>query len=162
MEAAPRAGTPPSRHVHVLVGGGQRALGELFPGLEQDLAQAGAIALRAGLDVRVEMPGYDPFPQRDLGWLVYSMSRPLIELTVRQRVQQHRNVDVRERCRVLELVATADGAAVTAIRCEDAEGNSETLPADLVVDASGRGNLTLDLLVSIGQKRPDDTLIGVD
>ena len=65
------------------------------------------------------------------------MSRPLIELTVRQRVQQHRNVDVRERCRVLELVDTADGAAVTALRCESAEGNSETLPADLIVDASG-------------------------
>lgn len=162
LEATHRAGTPQSRHVHALLGGGQRALGELFPGLEQDLAQAGAVALRAGLDVRVEMSGYDPFPQRDLGWLYYSMSRPLIELTVRQRVQQHRNVDVRERCRVLELVATADGAAVTALRCENAEGNSETLPADLIVDASGRGNLTLGLLVSIGQKRPDETLIGVD
>ena len=162
LEATHRAGTPQSRHVHALLGGGQRALGELFPGLEQDLAQAGAVALRVGLDVRVEMSGYDPFPQRDLGWLYYSMSRPLIELTVRQRVQQHRNVDVRERCRVLELVATADGAAVTAIRCENAEGNSETLPADLVVDASGRGNLTLGLLVSIGQERPDETLIGVD
>ena len=42
-----------------LLGGGQRSLGELFPGLEQDLAQAGAVALRAGLDVRVEMSGYD-------------------------------------------------------------------------------------------------------
>ena len=46
--------------------GGQRALSDLFPGLEQDLVGAGAVPLRAGLDVRIEMPGYDPFPQRDL------------------------------------------------------------------------------------------------
>jgi 2-polyprenyl-6-methoxyphenol hydroxylase-like FAD-dependent oxidoreductase len=162
LEAAHRAGTPQSRHAHVMLGGGQRALGELFPGLEQDLERAGAVALRVGLDNRLEMPGFNPFPQRDLGWPIYSMSRPLVELTVRQRVQQHRNVEVRERCRVLEWVATADGAAVTAIRCENAEGNSETLPADLVVDASGRGELTLGLLRSIGQKRPDETFIGVD
>jgi 2-polyprenyl-6-methoxyphenol hydroxylase-like FAD-dependent oxidoreductase len=88
-----------------------------------------------------EMPGYDPFPQRDLGWLVYSMSRPLIELTVRQRVQRYDNIRLRPRCRVRDLIASADGATATAIRCENADGNSETLPADLVVDATGRGNL---------------------
>jgi Ankyrin repeats (3 copies) len=35
-----RAGTPQSRHVHALLLSGQRALSELFPGFEQDLAQA--------------------------------------------------------------------------------------------------------------------------
>ena len=62
LEATHRAGTPQSRHVHALLGGGQRALGELFPGLEQDLAQAGAVALRVGLDVRVEMLGLRSVP----------------------------------------------------------------------------------------------------
>ena len=38
-----RAGTPQSRHVHALLLSGQRALGELFPGFEQDLVQAGAV-----------------------------------------------------------------------------------------------------------------------
>ena len=56
-----RAGTPQSRHVHALLLSGQRALGELFPGFEQDLVQAGAVPLRAGLDVRIERPGYDPY-----------------------------------------------------------------------------------------------------
>jgi 2-polyprenyl-6-methoxyphenol hydroxylase-like FAD-dependent oxidoreductase len=94
-----RAGTPQSRHVHALLAGGQRALHELFPGFEQDLAHAGAVPLRVALDVRTEMPGYDPFPQRDLGWLVYSMSRPLIELTVRQRVQRYANISALPRPR---------------------------------------------------------------
>ena len=50
--ATHRTGTPQSRHVHALLGGGQRALGELFPGFEQDLAAAGAVPLRVGLEVR--------------------------------------------------------------------------------------------------------------
>jgi 2-polyprenyl-6-methoxyphenol hydroxylase-like FAD-dependent oxidoreductase len=66
-EPAYRAGTPQAQHVHALLLSGQRALGELFPGFEQDLARAGAVPLRVGLDIRMERPGYDPFPQRDLG-----------------------------------------------------------------------------------------------
>src|SRR5260370_14524686 len=78
-EPAHRAGTPQARHVHALLLSGQRALSELFPGFEQDLARAGAVPLRAGLDVRVERPGYDPFPQRDLGWFRYAASPPPIQ-----------------------------------------------------------------------------------
>jgi 2-polyprenyl-6-methoxyphenol hydroxylase-like FAD-dependent oxidoreductase len=161
-DAAHRAGTPQSRHLHALLAGGQRALAELFPGFEQDLAGAGAIPLRVALDVRVEMPGYDPFPERDFGRLLYSMSRPLIERVVRQRVQQLSNVELRERCRVRDVVASPDGAAVTAVRCEEADGKSETLLADLVVDASGRGNITLGLLEAIGQPLPEQSVIGID
>ena len=84
-EPAYRAGTPQARHVHALLLSGQRALGELFPGFERDLARAGAVPLRVGLDVRMERPGYDPFPQRDLGWFSYALSRPTIECTVRSR-----------------------------------------------------------------------------
>ncbi|HYB41223.1 MAG TPA: squalene monooxygenase, partial [Candidatus Methylomirabilis sp.] len=45
---------------------------------------------------------------------------------------------------------------------EHADGASETLAADLVVDASGRGTLTMALLESIGHARPAETTIGVD
>src|SRR6476619_5605586 len=71
-EPAYRAGTPQARHVHALLLSGQRALSELLPGFEQDLARAGAVPLTAGLDVRMARPGYDPFPQRDLGWSSYA------------------------------------------------------------------------------------------
>jgi 2-polyprenyl-6-methoxyphenol hydroxylase-like FAD-dependent oxidoreductase len=160
--ASHRLGAPQSRHVHALLGGGQRALGELFPGFEQDLAAAGAVPLRVGLDVRMEIPDYDPFPQRDLGWITYSMSRPLIELMVRERVEPHPNITLRPRCRAQNVVATSDNAAVTGIRFENGDGKSEMLPADLVVDASGRGNLTSALLESLGHRQPEETAIGVD
>src|SRR5215469_18733130 len=92
VDASHRAGTPQARHTHALLGGGQRALDDLFPGFEEDLAGAGAVPFRVGLDLRFETPGFDPFPQRDLGWDAYAMSRPLIEATVRRPVRQHANI----------------------------------------------------------------------
>jgi flavin-dependent dehydrogenase len=157
-----RSGTPQSRHVHALLGGGQRALSDLFPGVEHDLARAGAVPFQVGLDMRVETPRHDPFPRRDLGWIAYSMSRPLIELIVRRRLEQQANVRLCPRCRAQTLEATPDGSAVTAVGFENSDGRSERLPADLVVDASGRGNLTLGLLKAVGQPPPQETVIGVD
>jgi 2-polyprenyl-6-methoxyphenol hydroxylase-like FAD-dependent oxidoreductase len=161
-EPAHRAGTPQARHVHGLLLSGQRALSELFPGFEQDLALAGAAPIRAGLDVRVERPGYDPFPQRDLGWSGYAVSRPTIEHAVRRRVESRANTTVRQRCRVTEVLASPNGRAVTGVRYENGNGASETIAADLVVDASGRGALTLALLQSIGLARVEETTIGID
>jgi 2-polyprenyl-6-methoxyphenol hydroxylase-like FAD-dependent oxidoreductase len=161
-EPAYRAGTPQARHVHALLLSGQRALSELFPGFEQDLAQAGAVPLRAGLDVRIERQGYHPFPQRDLGWISYAVSRPTIERAVRARVEGRANTTLRQRCRVQEVLASPDGKAVTGVRYDNEDGASETIAADLVVDASGRGALTIALLQSIGRPLPEETTIGID
>jgi 2-polyprenyl-6-methoxyphenol hydroxylase-like FAD-dependent oxidoreductase len=87
---------------------------------------------------------------------------PLIESTVRQRVQRYANISVCPRCRVRDLIASADSAMVTAIRWENANGNGETLPADLIIDATGRGNLALSLLDSMGRPQPDKTTIEID
>jgi 2-polyprenyl-6-methoxyphenol hydroxylase-like FAD-dependent oxidoreductase len=160
--AEPRAGVPQGKHIHGLLAGGQRALDDLFPGFEHGLVQTGAVPLRVGLDVRIEPPGSDPFPQRDLGWDAYAQSRAQIELSVRQRVRAYANIELRQRCRVQECVARADGVAVTGGQCVLADGKSETLEADLVIDASGRGTLTLGLLKAIGWALPSETTTGVD
>jgi 2-polyprenyl-6-methoxyphenol hydroxylase-like FAD-dependent oxidoreductase len=161
-EPAHRAGTPQARHVHGLLLSGQRALSELFTGFEQDLARAGAVPLRVGLDVRMERPGYDPFPQRDLGWFSYALSRPTIEHAVRRRVESLANITLRQHCRVETLLASPNGEAVSGVRFENDNGASETIATDLVVDASGSGALTLNLLQSIGRPLPEETTIGID
>jgi 2-polyprenyl-6-methoxyphenol hydroxylase-like FAD-dependent oxidoreductase len=63
---------------------------------------------------------------------------------------------------VLEITATPDGTVVTGVGYESADGRQENLAADFVVDASGRGALTVALLRSSGQLVPDETIIGVD
>lgn len=161
-EAIYRPGTPQSRHLHVLLAGGLQALSHLFSGFEGSLAQAGAVRLRVGYDYLRELPGYDPFPRRDLGIHVYSMTRPLLEFTVRKRLEEYRNVELRENCRAQEFIPSADQATVAAVRYQNAEGKAETLRADLVIDASGSGNLTCALLQSVGWPLPEETSIGVD
>jgi 2-polyprenyl-6-methoxyphenol hydroxylase-like FAD-dependent oxidoreductase len=160
--AEDRPGVPQGKHVHALLAGGQQALCELFPGFDQDLARMGAVPIRAGLDIRMERPGYDPFPQRDLGFDSYAQSRAQLELGVRRRVQAHASIELRQQCRVKEFVARADGSEVTGARYVTADGKNETVQADLVVDASGRGTPTLELLESIGRPLPTESTIGVD
>jgi 2-polyprenyl-6-methoxyphenol hydroxylase-like FAD-dependent oxidoreductase len=157
-----RAGTPQGRHAHGLLLSGQRALDELFPGFEADLARAGAVQLTVGLDILAERPGYDPFPRRNLGWLNYSASRPAIEHTVRHRLEGRRNVSLRQHCRVQEILGSTNGEAVTGVRYQNGNGESEIIGADLVIDASGRGTPTLGLLKSIGLPLPEQSTIGID
>jgi 2-polyprenyl-6-methoxyphenol hydroxylase-like FAD-dependent oxidoreductase len=161
-EPAHRPGTPQSRQLHGLLSGGLEALCRIFPGLDRDLAAAGAAPLRVATDIREELPGFDPFPRRDFGRVVYAASRPLLEHTVRGRVRGHRNVVIRDQCRVLELLSSADRKSITGVQCERLDGSRETVLADLVVDASARGTLTLAALDAMGRARPPETTLGVD
>lgn len=161
-EVAGRPGVPQGRHPHALLAGGQQALEELFPGFSDDLAAAGAVRFSAGLDVRVDRPGYDPFPQRDVGLIVYAMSRPLLEFVVRQHATRRDNIELHANCDVREIIATEDGTAVKAVRFRNGDGDTETLAADLVVDASGRGMPALNFLQANGHALPPESAIGVD
>ena len=156
-----RLGAPQGQHVHALLTAGQRALERLLPGFTDALVAAGGVPSRANLDSRIEAPGFDPFPQRDFGWLTYCASRPLIEFTAR-KLAETRGVTFRERRRVRQLEATPDASGVAAVRHEGDEGGSERLAADLVIDASGRAAPTLDLLQALGRPPPEETAIGVD
>ena len=161
-DPAHRQGTPQCRQLHGLLPGGLEALCAIFPGFDQDLAGAGAAPVRVAADVREELPGFDPFPRRDFGSVAYTMSRPLLEHTLRRRARAQRNVAIRDGCRVLELVASADRRRITGARCEGIDGMRETISADLVVDASARGTLTLAALEATGRARPRETTVGVN
>ncbi|WP_063800330.1 FAD-dependent oxidoreductase [Bradyrhizobium lablabi] len=161
-EAAPRRGTPQCQHAHMLLAGGLKALQTLFPGFENDLAEAGAVKIRAGKDLRFERPGFDPFPIRDLGFDIFSMSRPLLEAVTRRRVLQAPNIGICMRSRVTGLVASRDARRIKAIRYETGDEPAVTVEADLVVEASGRCGLTLQLLEELSLERPEETEIGMD
>jgi 2-polyprenyl-6-methoxyphenol hydroxylase-like FAD-dependent oxidoreductase len=160
-EPAQRLGALQGRHVHALLAGGQNALESLFPGFGREVVAAGAVPVRANLDVRFEAPGYDPFPQRDFGWTTVCASRPLIEFTVR-RLARRPNVDIRSRARVRELEVDARSDAIAAVHWEDDQGRIERLAADVVIDASGRAGPTLRLIAALGRPAPEETVIGVD
>jgi 2-polyprenyl-6-methoxyphenol hydroxylase-like FAD-dependent oxidoreductase len=160
--AESRIGTAQSKHTHALIGGGLKSLSDLISGFEEDVHRAGAVKMRVGLEACMERPGYDPFPARDLGFDIYSASRPLFELVTRRRIEQQENIELLPKSRVTKLIASQDESAVTGVRWESADGQVHTLHADIVIDASGRGTLTLELLDAQGLPRPEETEIGID
>ena len=99
----PRVGTPQDRHVHVLLAGGSAALARLFPDLERELLDAGAIKARLYRDLHFEIPGHDPLPRRDLGIDMLCQSRPLLEWLCRRALAHEPNVEVVSRARVTDI-----------------------------------------------------------
>jgi 2-polyprenyl-6-methoxyphenol hydroxylase-like FAD-dependent oxidoreductase len=161
-DAAPRPGVPQGKHPHALLGGGLKALENLFPGFGHELMRAGAEPMKPGFDTLYEIPGQDVWPRIKLSWPTYSMSRPLIERTLRQQVERIGNITVRRGCRVLSIVSEARVLAATGIRYETPGGNRKTLESDLIVDASGNGSLTVEFLKATDRRPVAETIIGVN
>ncbi len=88
------------------------------------------------------------------------MSRSLLEFVVRQCLERQPNVALRPKCRVTEFVTSPEGN-VTAVRFQNARGKPETLNANLVIDSSGRGALTMDMLQHL-RAPPPQTEIAID
>jgi 2-polyprenyl-6-methoxyphenol hydroxylase-like FAD-dependent oxidoreductase len=159
-DAAPRIGVPQGKQPHALLVGGLHALTELFPGFVEQLLKSGAVSY----DYRMcwwEMGGFDPLPQRDLGIPIYSASRPLIEYVIREALKQLPNVTLQEQSRV-EALTVSDSGAINGVRVAARGGAVNSVAADLVVDASGRGAPTLRLLDAIGCTRPDASSMGIN
>jgi flavin-dependent dehydrogenase len=161
-DATPRPGVPQGKHPHGLLAGGLKALEQLFPGFGNDLEQSGAVPVCPTFDMLLEIGGLDPWPRVEADRKTYSMSRPMIERTLRRRVERLPNARVQGGCRVLNVVGNSDNGAAIGIRYRTPEGNIQTLPSDLIIDASGNGALTLEFLKTTGRTAPEETSIGVN
>lgn len=151
-----RRGVPQSRHTHGLLAGGRHALERLFPGLFGELLAAGAEPCCITRDAHWCFNGgeHAQFKSDLEGVLV---SRPLIERTVRERVCALPNVRLRDGCRVEELTTSPDNRCITGIRV-----SGETIQADLVVDATGRGSHSPQWLDALGYGTPRQEKIKVN
>jgi 2-polyprenyl-6-methoxyphenol hydroxylase-like FAD-dependent oxidoreductase len=160
QDAAPRVGVPQGKQPHALLVGGLRALTEQFPRFVDQLVKSGAVAYDY-TKARIEMGGFDPLPQRDLGIPIYSASRPLIEHVIRQELEQISNIALQAQSRV-EALTLSESGAINGVDYSAPGESVRSVSADLVVDASGRGVPTLKLLDSIGCGRPDTSSIGIN
>ncbi len=158
-----RRGVPQSRHIHGLLAGGQQALEELFAGFTAELAARGAPTGDMLRDVRVCFGGHwlRPGPS---GLVAVQASRPLLETCLRDRVRSLPGVQLLESCDVVGPVATPDGGRVTGARVVPRRDESaeQTLKADLVVDATGRGSRAPVWLDRLGVTRPPEEQVRVD
>ncbi len=149
----PRSGHPDVSHAHSLLPRGHEVLDGLFPGLSRELVGAGALtgAVRVlGPDRRTAWLA-DP---GTLGLGALTVGRPVLEGAVRSRVRALGAVRLLDRTAVLDLVVV--GGRVTGVRVADRDepGSGRTVPADLVVDASGQGSRLPAWLMRFGFAPP--------
>jgi 2-polyprenyl-6-methoxyphenol hydroxylase-like FAD-dependent oxidoreductase len=152
-----RRGVPQGRHAHALLGGGARAIEQLFPGVTEELFAAGAVPLKFNEGHWYQAGGYRAPSLVD--GTVISASRPFLECHLRRRVADLPNVDFESGVVVHGLVG-ADGW----VRGASVErgGVPSTLRADLIVDCSGRASSAPRWMTELGYDAPETIEVRCD
>jgi 2-polyprenyl-6-methoxyphenol hydroxylase-like FAD-dependent oxidoreductase len=155
-----RRGVPQGRHGHGLLASGLAGLTTLFPSLDRELLEAGAVHGDIINNIRWHQHGhYKARFASGLDGLL--LSRPLLEGTMRWRVMRLPNVRILDGTRVIGLLV--DGDHVHGVRIHQAGEAESPVVADLVVDASGRGSRSPAWLEQLGYgKTPvDEVSVGI-
>lgn len=158
-----RKGVPQGKHAHALLARGLEIMETQFPGLTEHLISLGADYGDVSEKARYYIEGH-LHRSTISGVKAISISRPRLEAEVRTRVLALSNVRVVTGCDVLGLLATADNGRVTGVRLIRRQAGSaeESLAADLVVDATGRGSRSPAWLEALGYERPSEDSIKIN
>jgi 2-polyprenyl-6-methoxyphenol hydroxylase-like FAD-dependent oxidoreductase len=157
--AVPRKGVPQGRHVHGLLAGGLDALRFFFPTILDDLTAEGAPVVDTAQDV-LWFAGAWRLRCRS-GVIGSLQTRPFLELYIRRRVAKLPNVLEMRGVAVSGIEMDAAHSCLTGVRVEETAGD-RTLPADLVVDCSGRGSRTPAWLEAAGLETPPEETVTVN
>lgn len=151
LPAEPRKGVPQGQHAHVLLQTGLDGLASLFPDIEGDLEAVAGTPIDLMQETRWKIDGRFR-PRFASDYRAYALGRPALESIVRRRVARLDDVTFTYG-QVVKGLTFADGA-VSGVRL----ATGETLHADLVVDASGRGTQVPRWLAEAGfETAPVDT-----
>ncbi|MGI5198278.1 FAD-dependent oxidoreductase [Streptomyces sp. CA-288835] len=143
-----RSAVPQGRHAHGLLEAGQDALDELFPCVTAELVGAGAARLDHLADAKVFQYGR-PFCSVTSGSHFLSVTRPLLEWSLRQRIVGLPNVTIRQNSAVASL--SGDAHRVRGVGLDD----GDTLAADLVADCTGPAGRSDRWLADLGVATPE-------
>jgi 2-polyprenyl-6-methoxyphenol hydroxylase-like FAD-dependent oxidoreductase len=146
-----RAGKPQARHVHVLLGQGQRHLETIFPGLVAELRKQGAMKWEWGPEPRwYHYGGWRRRYPTALTTVLCSVN--LIEWAMRRQVLKNPKIRVLTECTAEELLA--DGQRVVGVRAQHhRKGRGQKileLQGALVVDSTGRRSMAPEWLAKLG------------
>lgn len=154
---SPRSGVPQSHHVHILLTQGQRILEQLFPGLEAELAAAGAPQVNWTHDLRwFSIWGWSYQTSSDLN--THPCSRVLLEWLIHKRLEKYDSLKFLPLTQAMGLVMNSQNTIVTGVQIKTEQG-LDSLRADLVVDASGRNSALPKWLTQLGYAAPTQTVI---
>ncbi len=156
---ANRSAVPQGRHVHILMARGAQEFGALFPGLLDEMVAAGVPILKdQPRCIHFGAAGHVLGMPTELAetFTTYVPSRPHLEWQIRRRTCALPNVQIRQGT---VNAPRYDGyeARVTGLVLDD----GEFVPADFVVDASGRGTRLPVWLSEWGFGRPTEDTVDV-
>lgn len=158
-QPVPRKGIPQARHLHQLLVHGKNILMRLFPGIDADLVAAGA---HVG-DITADVLWLNPngwAPRFASGLTTFACSRDLLEWAVRRRVATSPRIRFCEAGDVIGLLADKCKTTVTGVSVRPRDSSGEmALPADFVVDASGRTSQAPQWLEALGYPVPQETIV---
>ncbi|WP_422771038.1 FAD-dependent oxidoreductase [Plantactinospora sp. WMMC1484] len=161
----PRRAVPQGHHIHGLLARGQQILEELFPGFTKEMAAGGVPTRDFGTSLGWHFNGR-MIRKVETDLVCISPGRWLLEERMRARVGELSNVALLDRTDVVGLEASPDGGRITGVsvhrRDDDGPGGRQSLPADLVVDATGRGSRTPRWLAELGYPRVEEEQVRMD
>jgi len=156
---ANRSAVPQGRHVHLLMARGAQEFDNLFPGLLDDMVADGVPILENRPDcIHFGAAGHVLGTAHRLQdeFTAYVPSRPQLEWQIRKRVLDIENVEF-VNANVTEPAYDAGQRRVTGVTLD----SGEIVPADLVVDAAGRGTRLPAWLDKWGYARPPEETVDV-
>ncbi len=156
---ANRSAVPQGRHVHLLMARGAQEFDSHFPGLLDDMVAAGVPILENRPDcIHFGAAGHVLGTTHRLRdeFTTYVPSRPQLEWQIRRRVMAITNVDL-VHAGIAEPSFDAALQRVTGVQLD----TGEAIPADLVVDAAGRGARLPVWLEQWGFDRPREDSVDV-
>lgn len=157
-----RRGVPQSGHAHDFLARGYQIAEELFPGVGDEMAAGGAHPADIARDVRWVIGGH-PLVKSESGLSTVISSRTFRERHLRARAEALPQVTLLGGRDVAGLSFSGDGSVVDGVLLErDGFDGSQTLAADLVVDATGRGSRTPVWLEEHGHGRVEEEKLKVD
>jgi 2-polyprenyl-6-methoxyphenol hydroxylase-like FAD-dependent oxidoreductase len=152
----PRKSRPQGKHINALHVRGRVVMEELFPGITDELVADGCPSGDFAGDCRWYFHGR-AVNREDIGYIAVPATAPLMERHIRERTAALSNVAFLERRDILGLETSDDASRVTGVRVQELGSSShEVVPAELVVDATGRGSRTPVWLEELGYPRVEE------
>jgi NAD(P)H-flavin reductase/ferredoxin/2-polyprenyl-6-methoxyphenol hydroxylase-like FAD-dependent oxidoreductase len=147
-----RNGAAQGWHLHHLVIAGQRQIETIFPGVIDEMVQDGAFKVDMGEQYRIFIAGAWKKAAR-AGVEIVCAGRPLLEWTLRRRLDAEPSIEYRYESEMLDFVIDPGSGSVVGV-IVDCNGSMEMLGCEFLVDAGGKNTPVPRLLERHGFDTP--------
>lgn len=148
-----RPGAAQGWHLHHLLTAGQIELERIFPGIVEDMVTEGAFKVDMAAQYRIRLGGEWKKPGTSDIEIVCA-GRPLLEWCLRRRLDDEPRIGYRYESEVADLVYDRESNSVIGVAI-DRDGQAEVVPAEFVVDASGKNTKVPEFLERNGIGAPE-------